>query len=66
MLVFFWVLWFERQIVFLEEVCILSRITVAFCEFMSGIKDETRLLSEGTSFLAISGLIPFSFLFFFV
>ena len=39
----------------------LSRITVAICEYMAGVGGKRRLLSGGTGFLAISG-ITFVFL----
>ena len=35
----------------------LSRITVAICESMAGVGGKRRLLSGGTGFLAISGII---------
>ena len=35
----------------------LSRITVAICESMAGVGSKRRLLSGGTEFLAISGII---------
>ena len=41
----------------------LSRITVAICESMQGVGGKRRLLSGGTGFLAISGII-FAFLVF--
>ena len=38
----------------------LSRITVAIRESMAEVGDERRLLSGGTGFLAISGIVSFS------
>ena len=35
----------------------LSRITDAICESMAGVGGKRRLLSGGTGFLAISGII---------
>ena len=35
----------------------ISRITAAICESMAGVGGKRRLLSGGTGFLAISGII---------
>ena len=43
----------------------LARITVAICESMAGVGGKRRLLSGGTEFLAISGIIHFFCFYFF-
>ena len=44
----------------------LPRITVAICEPMAGVGGKRRLLSGGTGFLAISGIVYILFYFFWV
>ena len=42
----------------------LSRIAVAICESMAGVRGKRRLLSGGTGFLAISGIVLFALVFY--
>ena len=43
----------------------LPRITVAICVSMAEVGDTGRLLSEGTGFLAISGITSLGFIYIF-
>ena len=47
----------SARLILWKEVYMLSRITVAICESMAGVGGKRRLLSGGTGFLAISGIV---------